>query len=640
MAFVEAAQAMVQYYQLTPAMINEQKLLIRMSKRYKELQLKKPGKDVDSIIYDINTQRVRGEMQEPDHYMPERARSRSPISRSLSPRSHSPSFTSCSSAHSPQGGPCRGGPTERGAATNNNNNNNNNTNGLGPGCRGSWDWTCHPQRGGGPMRGAEEEQRERERDELLWRNGTVGGGGGGVADEDRCGGGGGDRRTSEEEEVEVGAGGGGGCGGGGGGGDGMRGSRDWYHRGSPHGMSFNSYRRSPEGEFYSQDQMYKAEKPPRAPYARHEGKPKRRDYHGGMGEGDYHGRSRHFESDMAESELRSRTPEDRKQQQSSPGRGRNKKTSRRHGAKEKQESQSTTGNTAGNTTGDMTGNNVVEAYESGEDTEGECWYPGNMEELVTVDEVEREVGGEDDSIMEPDLQELLEAGSCSSSKAEPEPAREVPPPAWPWLHAEMTEEELPEACPPVGMVAVVVAAAVGPADTEAPVLPITDLNDFPGQEFRAALEEVCSEDKADNNSRGPSEGKLTASMSEDSMVQDVAPPPETNIKEIQHQEGTPKTGVHNVTNNLCPMLIEVEDHSPMREQERAISEHSIPLGVEFVVPRTGYFCKLCGLFYTSEETAKISHCRSTVHYRNLQKYLSQLAEESLLGALTWQPSSE
>lgn len=40
MAYVEAAQAMVQYYQLSPATINGQKLLIRMSKRYKELQLK------------------------------------------------------------------------------------------------------------------------------------------------------------------------------------------------------------------------------------------------------------------------------------------------------------------------------------------------------------------------------------------------------------------------------------------------------------------------------------------------------------------------------------------------------------------------------------------------------------------------
>ena len=48
MAFVEAAQAMVQYYQLTPAMINDQKLLIRMSKRYKELQLK-VGVDNSSV---------------------------------------------------------------------------------------------------------------------------------------------------------------------------------------------------------------------------------------------------------------------------------------------------------------------------------------------------------------------------------------------------------------------------------------------------------------------------------------------------------------------------------------------------------------------------------------------------------------
>lgn len=36
------------------------------------------------------------------------------------------------------------------------------------------------------------------------------------------------------------------------------------------------------------------------------------------------------------------------------------------------------------------------------------------------------------------------------------------------------------------------------------------------------------------------------------------------------------------------------------------------------MPRTGFYCKLCGLFYTSEEMAKISHCRSAIHYRNLQ----------------------
>lgn len=50
-------------------------------------------------------------------------------------------------------------------------------------------------------------------------------------------------------------------------------------------------------------------------------------------------------------------------------------------------------------------------------------------------------------------------------------------------------------------------------------------------------------------------------------------------------------------------------------------------GVEFVVPRTGFYCKLCGLFYTSEEMAKVNHCRSAVHYRNLQVTSAFLAEQ-------------
>lgn len=42
-------------------------------------------------------------------------------------------------------------------------------------------------------------------------------------------------------------------------------------------------------------------------------------------------------------------------------------------------------------------------WESESEVEGETWYPTNMEELVTVDEV-----GEDDLIMEPDITELEE----------------------------------------------------------------------------------------------------------------------------------------------------------------------------------------------------------------------------------------
>lgn len=50
MAYKEAAEAMVQYYQEKPAMINDEKLLIRMSKRYRELQLKVRDWSLFSLI--------------------------------------------------------------------------------------------------------------------------------------------------------------------------------------------------------------------------------------------------------------------------------------------------------------------------------------------------------------------------------------------------------------------------------------------------------------------------------------------------------------------------------------------------------------------------------------------------------------
>uniref|UniRef100_A0A669D2J4 Zinc finger protein 638 n=1 Tax=Oreochromis niloticus TaxID=8128 RepID=A0A669D2J4_ORENI len=53
---------------------------------------------------------------------------------------------------------------------------------------------------------------------------------------------------------------------------------------------------------------------------------------------------------------------------------------------------------------------------------------------------------------------------------------------------------------------------------------------------------------------------------------------------------------------------------------------SIPLGQEHVVPKTGYLCSLCSVFYVAESTAKDLHCRSHRHYKNLQKHHQTLRQ--------------
>ncbi|XP_069755342.1 matrin-3-like isoform X2 [Narcine bancroftii] len=52
-----------------------------------------------------------------------------------------------------------------------------------------------------------------------------------------------------------------------------------------------------------------------------------------------------------------------------------------------------------------------------------------------------------------------------------------------------------------------------------------------------------------------------------------------------------------------------------------------PVGLDYVVPKTGFYCKLCCLFYTKEEVAKKTHCGSLPHYQKLKRMLDKQAEE-------------
>ncbi|XP_072232734.1 uncharacterized protein [Leuresthes tenuis] len=53
-----------------------------------------------------------------------------------------------------------------------------------------------------------------------------------------------------------------------------------------------------------------------------------------------------------------------------------------------------------------------------------------------------------------------------------------------------------------------------------------------------------------------------------------------------------------------------------------------PLGQEFVVPKSGFFCNLCSVFYLTESAAKETHCSSQTHYNNLLKHYQNLQQNT------------
>ncbi|XP_053551768.1 cip1-interacting zinc finger protein [Bombina bombina] len=43
-------------------------------------------------------------------------------------------------------------------------------------------------------------------------------------------------------------------------------------------------------------------------------------------------------------------------------------------------------------------------------------------------------------------------------------------------------------------------------------------------------------------------------------------------------------------------------------------------GLDFVVPVAGYLCRLCHKFYHNDSAARLSHCKSLMHFQNVQRY--------------------
>ncbi|XP_073650075.1 RNA-binding protein 20 [Tursiops truncatus] len=636
MAYTEAAQAMVQYYQEKSAMINGEKLLIRMSKRYKELQLKKPGKAVAAIIQDIHSQRERDMFREADRYGPERPRSRSPVSRSLSPRSHTPSFTSCSSSHSPPG-PSRAD--------------------WGSG-RDSWEHSPYAR-------------REEERGPVPWREN-------GEDKRDRMDTWAHDRkqypRQLDKAELDERL-------------EGGRGYRERHPRsGSPNLLHSASGYKSREDGYYRKESKGKSDK-----YLKQQqdvpGRSRRKDEarlrEGRHAPPDGSGREDGLEPKGTKSKQSEKTRTKRPDRDQDGADSKESKMAENEAEKEEQDSmeesplhlgrqeKETESSDAANTKA-----RKEQDSESGSEAEGESWCPTNMEELVTVDEV----GEEEDFIMEPDIPELEETVPIEQKDTI---CPEICPCVTTTLDLDLTKEFTKEGVKTVGKEAAEISlespkelpsasvSCPSDVDVETPGLNL-DVERKPAEcetglalegsdcyEMQAkgaessdvrlapTLQQMSSPRPAEERAWQPgpflddckARGTLEDGAGEGSPLEEKASPlTETDLQsQACHGVSTQDNSRYMEMKSLDVRSLEyaeVELKQPLSlpswEPEDVFSELSIPLGVEFVVPRTGFYCKLCGLFYTSEEMAKMSHCRSAVHYRNLQKYLSQLAQEGLM----------
>uniref|UniRef100_A0A3P9MJK1 Matrin-type domain-containing protein n=1 Tax=Oryzias latipes TaxID=8090 RepID=A0A3P9MJK1_ORYLA len=68
---------------------------------------------------------------------------------------------------------------------------------------------------------------------------------------------------------------------------------------------------------------------------------------------------------------------------------------------------------------------------------------------------------------------------------------------------------------------------------------------------------------------------------------------------------------------------QTHETQPRIQDELLIHSYNVdiffpPVGQEHVVPKSGFFCNICSVFYLTEKAAKEVHCSSQRHYENLQ----------------------
>ncbi|XP_049577844.1 uncharacterized protein [Syngnathus scovelli] len=130
-------------------------------------------------------------------------------------------------------------------------------------------------------------------------------------------------------------------------------------------------------------------------------------------------------------------------------------------------------------------------------------------------------------------------------------------------------------------------------------------------------------------------GNITSEEKKDKATAVVKSPlneAQTVMENVQMREGTwmsfssAEPGRHMMSD--IPKVNEKKSEdkprteTPMATDKTVHFDPSIPVGMEFLVPKTGFFCKACNRFFSGSKDTQITHCKSFKHFENVQKYLA------------------
>ncbi|GLD70549.1 matrin 3-like 1.2 isoform X2 [Lates japonicus] len=124
----------------------------------------------------------------------------------------------------------------------------------------------------------------------------------------------------------------------------------------------------------------------------------------------------------------------------------------------------------------------------------------------------------------------------------------------------------------------------------------------------------CGDEKREENSAEKNPEVCDQKLK---SCEDLPEVKQEETQEEQVEEMEPSTNQEGPTEAPLP----AEDKPSVASLPLPPYDPDTPIGVEHV--KMGYYCRVCFLFYSNEDTAKKTHCSSQTHYDKLQKYLEK-----------------